>query len=800
MPDRLYDPERLRALRETGLLDSLPEAAFDRFARLAARLLRAPTALVSLVDDHRQFFKSAVGLAEPWASRRETPLSHSLCQNAVASGDALVLADTRAHELFRDHGATRELGVVAYAGVPIVTREGHALGAFCVIDTRPREWRDDELEVLRDLAAGVTAEVELRVAHRRLAASDDEQSAIIDHAPIGMAIVGLDGRFLRANRALCELLGYGRSELAAGEAHRFTSPEDREADRALAARLLAGEIPYYSRTKRYAHRSGRAVDTQVHVTLVRSADGAPAHFIAQVLDVTERHRAERALADSERRFRALATLAPVGIFETDTAGDCTFVNARWCAITGLTQEDALGAGWVRAIHPDDRARVSEEWYAAARERREFSLEYRYQSPDERVTWVLGTAAAMRDEAGAVVGYLGTALDVTDQRRVQAQLMLNERIASVGTLAAGVAHEINNPLSYVIANLDLVSEDLREFAGGSPSGRLRELDGMLVEARRGAETVRKIVRGLKTFARADDERRVPLDLTAVLDLSANMAVNEIRHRARLVKDYGPVPMVEADEARLGQVFVNLLVNAAQALPVGQADLHEIRLTARTDAAGRAEVVVSDTGAGIAPEVLGRIFDPFFTTKPVGVGTGLGLSICHTLVKSLGGEIAVESEPGRGTAFRVTLPAASVGAGVLDSSPPAQSVGAPRGAILVVDDDPYVGGALRRVFGREHDVTLAGDGREALDLLLAGSRFDAIVCDLMMPRMTGDELYAELGRVAPDQRERMIFLTGGAFTPGAAEFLAGVANHRLDKPFDIQILRAVVRDRIRASQGA
>jgi CheY-like chemotaxis protein/two-component sensor histidine kinase len=356
----------------------------------------------------------------------------------------------------------------------------------------------------------------------------------------------------------------------------------------------------------------------------------------------------------------------------------------------------------------------------------------------------------------------------------------------------VGHEINNPLAYVTSNLDLIAEEIRAISGGSPAGRMKELEEMVNEARQGADRVRRIVRGLKTFARAEEERRVTIDVNSILELSISMALNEIRHRARLVKDYGEVPPVEADEGRLGQVFINLLVNAAQAIPEGQADRNEIRVTSSTDPAGKAVVEIRDTGQGIRSEVLAHIFDPFYTTKAIGEGTGLGLSISHHLITSLGGRIEVQSEVGTGSLFRVTLPPAKPKQAIKEvpreSTQPARTR---RGQVLIVDDDATVAKVLRRVLGEEHDVVVLTSAREALARLTSREHFDVILCDLMMPEMTGMDLYAELANRAPERIERMVFITGGAFSASARSFLDEVPNQRLEKPFDTQNLRATVR---------
>ena len=385
----------------------------------------------------------------------------------------------------------------------------------------------------------------------------------------------------------------------------------------------------------------------------------------------------------------------------------------------------------------------------------------------------------------------------ERRKMQEQLLISDRMASVGTLAAGVAHEINNPLAAVVANLELIAKDLAHLAEEMDVGdRLLEILDELHDARESADRLRHIVRDLKIFSRSTgEERRGPVNVKRVLESSLRMAWNEIRHRARLVKDYADVPNVDGNEARLGQVFLNLIVNAAQAIPEGNAEQNVIRVSTEIDAASRRVAVeIRDSGAGIPAENLTRIFDAFFTTKAIGVGTGLGLSICHKIVSGIGGEIQVTSQIGKGTVFRVLLPATSDEAAL---SQPMATVGPPsrRGRVLIVDDEPMVARALGRVLGHEHEVTVASTAGDACQRVIAGERYDVILCDLMMPQMTGMELHAHLLRQVPDQAAQMVFLTGGAFTPGARLFLDGVPNQRIEKPFDTQHLRSIINDRVR-----
>jgi CheY-like chemotaxis protein/two-component sensor histidine kinase len=291
----------------------------------------------------------------------------------------------------------------------------------------------------------------------------------------------------------------------------------------------------------------------------------------------------------------------------------------------------------------------------------------------------------------------------------------------------------------------------------------------------------LIRGLAAFGRADQEEVGAVDVHRALDDAVRIAENRVRHRARLTRRYGATAHVRANELQIGQVFVNLLVNAADAIPEGAVEQNEVTIETANAPDGRVIVRVSDTGAGIPKDVQERIFDPFFTTKPVGAGTGLGLSICHRIVTSLGGEIAVESELGRGSTFRVLLRSA-------ESSP----ARAPR---FVGDDEPSIAKVIKIALA-EHDVTIANDGEEARRLC-SGAAFDCILCDIMMPGVSGPELWEHLRADGRGLERRVVFMTGGAFAPRAAAFLASVSNPCLEKPFRMDTIESAVRDVLRAN---
>jgi CheY-like chemotaxis protein/two-component sensor histidine kinase len=327
----------------------------------------------------------------------------------------------------------------------------------------------------------------------------------------------------------------------------------------------------------------------------------------------------------------------------------------------------------------------------------------------------------------------------------------------------------------------------------------ELASAVGEARQGIDRVASIVRDLKTFVR-DDERQAGLvDLRRALDASIRIAENEIRHRARLVRQYeDQAVFVRANETRLVQVFLNVLVNATHAIQAGAAENNSIvvRLMTRD---GQAEVTIQDTGSGMSSEVLARALDPFFTTKPVGVGTGLGLSVCSNVIRACGGELCLETELGRGTTVTIRLPHEQSAPAALELPEPAVSSAAQAGLrVLVIDDDPLVIRSLRRLL-KPHDVTTVEHAPQALTLLGGESRFDLILCDLMMPELTGAELYQRVAAWGRGLEQQIVFITGGVFTEQMQGFLEQVPNRRLEKPIRANELDAILA-RVRAAERA
>jgi PAS domain S-box-containing protein len=494
-------------------------------------------------------------------------------------------------------------------------------------------------------------------------------------------------------------------------------------------------------------------------------------------------------ARREERLRNLLmghTVASTDSVELlDTQGRFVYVNPAWEAMLGYTLDEAVGraprellrsgvhsTAFYRAIW-DSLAR-GEQWTGRIVSRRKDGT-----SVESQLTLV-----PQRSALGVPLGTVGIRRDLApskERETLERQLHHVERMAGLGQLAAGVAHEINNPLTYVMANLSWLD---RELARGLGSADLDEIHEVLQESQGGATRIASIVGDLKIFARSrKEETLAAVDIESACDAAINLARNQLQHRAHLIRDYVTTSAL-ANEVRLVQVIVNLLVNAVHATPVGDADNNNITVSIQ-QAENLVYIEVRDTGAGIDPENLPHIFEPFFTTKPQGEGTGLGLSVCLGLIEKMGGRIDVESEVGVGSTFRVTLHCATP-----DEGPTTRDLrrSARRAQLrlLVVDDEPLIGQSLKRLL-RDDDVHVAHDGEQALEILEQDAEFDFVLCDVMMPGMTGVELSALILEKHPWLEQRLALMTGGAFIPEIWRQLAEIELPCFDKPLDMDVLK-------------
>lgn len=393
----------------------------------------------------------------------------------------------------------------------------------------------------------------------------------------------------------------------------------------------------------------------------------------------------------------------------------------------------------------------------------------------------------------IVGHVIAVHDDRELRMARQRAQLNDRMAAMGAMAAGVAHEINNPLAYVAANIDYVVSllDSDDFEQGTP----REA---LADALDGVRRVREIVADLNSFSRADDESKSVVPTRDMVESAIKMLGSEIRLRTRLEVDLPEdLPILEANEPRLVQVFVNILMNALQALEAIPSEERMLRVQGELDDK-EVRISIADNAGGISDEDLPRVFDAFFTTKPVGKGTGLGLAISHKTVANLGGRIEIDTSPGHGTTFTVTLPRQHevteddlhvTGLGLSEESERIESR-----RILIIDDEPALARAVGRILSAHHDVCVSTDPAAALELLRTES-FGAVLCDVMMPRLSGIDIYRKMKSARPELAERFIFMTGGAFTEDAQNFIESVSATCLRKPFDFGELNRLIERLIR-----
>lgn len=533
--------------------------------------------------------------------------------------------------------------------------------------------------------------------------------------------------------------------------------------------------------------TGKGVD---HDALLAGATDylAKDRLTSEVLDRALRYgitwsRQRRDIIERERFLRAMFEGGVDAQLIFDERGIIVEANPAACKLYGRDKTGLVGVS-MAALPSNTSVATLAEWGIALAEsgRVEGETEIR-ASAESRICEFRATRILENR-------FLAVVRDVTEQRQMHRRLMMSERMASIGTLAAGVAHEINNPLAFISANLTFVRDELATAGISVPQAVCDALE----DTESGAARIAAIVRDLKSMSRPQDQSDGEVHhLRPILELAARMAATEVRHRARYTIDLAPAPLVRASASKLGQVFLNLIVNAAQAIAEGSAAANEVRVVLRASDDGYAVVEVSDTGKGIAEEHLSRIFDPFFTTKPAGVGTGLGLAIVQRIIAAAGGRISVKSELGKGTTFRVELPPAEA-AEAAPALVAAKSTASRRGRVLVVDDERLILNALSRMLSSQHEVVTAVTATEALARIKLGESYDVIFCDMMMPNLSGAEFHSALRQLSPSLAGKVVFMTGGVFTSDAERFLSSVPNRKVDKPLNLDVAAQIVAESI------
>jgi PAS domain S-box-containing protein len=668
---------------------------------------------------------------------------------------------------------------------------------------------------------------ELRRTQQLLVASRGRYVDLYDRAPVGYFTLNQAGSIAKANLTAARLLGTTRGALVKQPLTRFIVPEDQDT--------------YYLHNRQLVETGARQV---CEIRMLRpesdpcwvrleatSAKGANGTLVIRAVmsDITARRRAEETLRASEARHRALFEMSHDALM-TLAPPDWRFTaaNSTTLAMFGAADEAAFLSRAPSAYSPKAQldgsasAEKALSMIASALNAGSHFYEWTFQrlSGQEFPATVLLT----RMEIDGHPLIHATVRDETEVKKLQAMLRQSDRLTSMGTLAAGVAHEINNPLTYVLHNVETLSEDLpalgsalarslrvlRAELGDETLTELLGADAAMLEpallsdmaerareALDGTERIKTISRAIGTFSRVESTERFRVDLNYAIECAATMALTVIKFRAKLIVNYTPLPSIWASAGKLSQVFLNLLINAAHAIDEGDMpnNFIEVRTWSRGD---DVFAEVKDTGRGISEGDLTRIFDPFFTTKSAGIGSGLGLPICRNILSEFGGDIRVESQLGKGTCFTIRLPiqpgASPAALPPLPAIVAAEDAPNNHGRLLLVDDEQPILAMLVQLLGADHQVVTAVSGEAAQSILTYDQSFDVILCDLMMPGLSGMDLHAWLATEYPALAQRMVFVTGGAFTRWASEYVTRVGNLRVEKPYDKAKLKQLISERV------
>jgi two-component system NtrC family sensor kinase len=603
---------------------------------------------------------------------------------------------------------------------------------------------------------------------------------IVTALPDAVIVTGLDRRVLAVNQAAADLLGWHVTDLVGQLTADHVAAVERQHVAEQEDRVFAGEAQRYE-TKVLNHETGEERDVAVSSGPFR-VDDELIGTVATLRDITEPKRAQDTLSRSEARYRNLVESASDAIVTLDANGRFTTVNHAAEIISGYRREELVGQWFAPMLSDDELPKALAHFQKAlAGETGLFETQF-YRKDGEGRTISVTYSTPQRDEE-----VLCLIRDVTDQKMLQEQLIQSEKMSAIGQLVSGVAHELNNPLAGISAFAQLLLAEKR-----FPPDQRTAAETIYSEARRAS----RIVQNLLTFARQHKAEKGPAAINQVLDDTLELRGYELRVRGIDVRrEYDEaLPDTMGDAHQLQQVFLNLITNAEQAMERAEGRHH--RLTVRTRRAGDAiRIEIEDTGGGVPPNLLERIFNPFFTTKPTGHGTGLGLSISLGIVREHEGRIWAENAAQGGARFVVELPVIVPRAsGEFPAALAAHPVGDSL-HILVVDDEASVRVALQRYLAaRGHDVETTASGQDALGLLRAGE-YDAVIVDMRMPDLSGEQLFEELRSADREHAERVIFTTGDLVSEQMRRFLDGSGRPCVPKPFEFssfdQVLPAARR---------
>ena len=609
----------------------------------------------------------------------------------------------------------------------------------------------------------------------------------LDLVPGHFCHANFDGEFTWVHGDWEELLGVPADQLVGRRFLDFIHPDDLEATVEAMSVLSRGEV-VSDFTNRYLRVDGA-------VRWLRWQARADASLIyALATDVTESMQRDLELLRANRILKLTGEIARVGYWRLDLQTQSVFWSEQTYRIHGVDPAEPVPSleEAVAFYHPDDRPMVHEHVEAALKTGEPFAFEMRLIARGGELRHVRSKGVVERDHRGQTVAIIGIFQDLTEERKLQREVRDAERLSSLETMASSIAHEINNPLQYLNANLTVVRELVGEIRSASPVELVEELDQILSDCSHGAQQVGRIVKDLRQMVRGNRSGRVveSVDLAHLVQSALNITRCQVHLGDRLTVRLAPIPRIRAVPSELIQVLLNLLTNALQAIDSSNyPDAGAIRVRTFLDQNQFVIVEVEDNGPGVPEDLQRKVFEPFFTTKPLGIGHGLGLHICRGIVAEHDGDMTLDSRPGR-TIFRIRLP-------LPEDSDSARR--APRGLprILVVDDDPRVARSTARMLRKLGECQVETDAMTALEVALADP-FDLVVSDVMMPSLTGWELAARLLAEHECYRERVMLMSGAA--PAAYRPREAPDLPFLRKPFGTQALRDMVERMLAGDTGA
>jgi signal transduction histidine kinase/ActR/RegA family two-component response regulator len=794
-------PERRLAVTNAALRVAarhpslLSRAAFNELVKALSELIPFALMGVLLPDDeeHQRIYTDAdaPSLASLPRFGTRLPFDPVIRQRVYVEGKPYLCDDCR--EGNPSQRALAEAGYGSIVVLPVKAPGAERVVAEMVFIYRePGEASRAPMPLLLDVAevVGISLERAMRFARERRLAMIIETS--------GDAMLAWDrgGRVTDANAAALALTGFSREALLHRAIANLLEPVPDPA---------AGTPP--PDTRMVLRASGdRRVPVAATITAVDDDPLVACHAILRDLSAWEAAERDAAahlgrIRELEEQHRTLLDNAPLIIFRLDPqTRELVYLNHCAERLLGVPTAEALATpGFLRDAHADpDGAAAFDEAVSRARVgMRGVTYEARLSRRGASAMTARATLYPLLSDRGQVVAIEGLLMDVSTENAARTRLVQADRLSTLGTLAAGVAHEINNPAAFILLGIDMMARMIDGAGVQMEESVSASVHDMLGELRDSTRRIVDIVRDLRMFARSPGgERRGVVDVNRTVESALSLTRGQIIERARVVRNLDDVPPVVIEEGRLGQVLVNLLVNAAQAIPRNAPGESQVTVTTRSDDGRTVEIEVEDTGVGIASETLSRIWDPFFTTKGPEQGTGLGLSISREIVERAGGRIYVQSpvpgsDPPRGARFVIVLPAA----GRSDTHPPMSS-SPPRSVrsgvrVLLVEDEPALARALAEEIGRTHEVEVVGSAGDALRRLAVDERFDVILCDLRMPGMSGEALYEKVLAEKPGLARRFVFMTGVGFGAQVESFLSASGRPVLEKPFSAEDALAVIQ---------